>query len=312
MYIKKRMGLMVRWVTWTLLFFIAVPPGFAITIDAQQQLDYADRLFAEKQYLRAAEAYQRFGFFFKDHPLQRAILFKSGEAFLLAGDATTALARFKELAVIPLPDQLAVDADFMVVECYLNLNTPTQAGIHLQNILTKTEDQGIKDRAYHRLAWLHIHYADWKPAQDALSRISPSNRVHYRSDEIAALLGHTDAIPRKNPALAGTLSIIPGAGQLYCNRYEDALIAFLLNVGLIWAASDAFDQDQPALGGLLSFIGLGFYFGNIYGAVGDAHKYNRNRQGEYVDRLKPYQVREVAPPPTASAKGLLFSLHVPF
>ena len=125
------------------------------------------------------------------------------------------------------------------------------------------------------------------------------------------MLSNTESIARKRPVLAGTLSIIPGAGQLYCNRYEDALIAFLLNVGLFWAASDAFHQDQPALGGLLSFVGLGFYFGNIYGAVGDAHKYNQNRQSEYVDQLKQYQVRE-APPPGASARGLLFSLHVPF
>lgn len=312
MHQQNRTFLTIRLVAWTLVLLIFAPSCFAITIDAQQQLDYADRLFSEKQYLRAAEAYQRFAFFFKDHPLQRTIVYKSGESFLLAGDATTAMARFKGLAASPVPDTLSVDADFMVVECYLKLNAPTQAGVHLHNIITKTDDRGIKDRAYHRLAWLHIHYTDWKPAQDALARISPSNRLHYRSDEIAALLENSASIPRKHPAVAGTLSIIPGAGQLYCSRYEDALIAFLLNVGLIWAASDAFDQDQPALGGLLSFVGLGFYFGNIYGAVTDAHKYNQNRQAEYVDRLKPFLVREVAPPAGASTGSLLFSLHVPF
>lgn len=33
-------------------------------------------------------------------------------------------------------------------------------------------------------------------------------------------------IARKNPRLAGFLSILPGAGQFYCERYQDALVAF--------------------------------------------------------------------------------------
>ena len=304
--------LMAHLLVWAYVFIVGTQSIWALTIDAQQQLDYADQLFADQQYRRAAEEYQRFAFFFNDHPRQRNVLFKSGESSLLAGDATTALLRFKKLASRTQRDAVAIDADFMMVECYLNLRAPTQAVAHLHNIITLTNDGSIKDRAYHRLTWLHIHFTDWEAAQDALSYISPANRLHYRSDEVAELLENAATIPRKSPALSGTLSIIPGAGQLYCQRYEDALIAFLINVGLIWAASDAFDQDQPALGGLLSFVGMGFYVGNIYGAVSDAYKFNQNRQGQYADQLKQYQVREVAPPPRASARGLLFSLHVPF
>jgi tetratricopeptide (TPR) repeat protein len=289
-----------------------VSNGWALTIDAQQQLHYADQLFKEQQYRRAAEEYQRFAFFFSDHPQQRSALYKSGRAFLLAGDATTALARFKALSGHSIPDGLAIEADFMMVECYLNLKAPTQAVVQLHNIITLTDDIAIKDRAYHRLGWLYVGFTDWTAARAAFAKVSPANRLAYRTDEVTARLGDTAAIPRKNPALAGTLSILPGAGQLYCNRYEDALIAFVVNVGLFWAASDAFHQDQPALGGLLSFIGLGFYAGNIYGAVSDAHKYNQDQQGRYVDQLKQFQIQEVASPPGASAKGLFFSLHVPF
>lgn len=297
---------------WMAAFTSSPPVSYALTIDARQQLDYADQLFKNQQYLRAAEAYQRFAFFFADHPKQRAALYKSGQSFFLAGDAKTALVLFKELTILPAPDTFAIEADFMVVECYLNLNAPTRAELHLHNIITLTDDRSIKDRAYHRLGWLHIHFTNWDAAQKAFSHISSANRLHYRTDEVITLLEDTPKIPRKSPALAGTLSIIPGGGQLYIERYEDAVIALVINTGLIWAASDAFHQDQPALGGLLSFVGLGFYSGNIYGAVSGAHKYNREQQRQYVERLNHYQVREAVSPPRASTGGLFFRLHVPF
>ncbi len=299
-------------IIWMLTCAGTIPNGFALDIDPQTQLDYADHLFENQQYLRAAEEYQRFAFFFRYHPEQPKTLYKAGKAFLLAGDASTALARFKELANQPESTPLTIDANFMMVECYLNLNAPTQATVQLHNIIAMTGDRAIEDRAYHRLGWLYINYADWPAAQRAFSQVSPTHRRHYRTDEVAALLEKTSSIPRKSPTLAGTLSIIPGAGQLYCQRYEDALIAFLVNVGLFWAAGESFQEDQPALGGLLTFIGIGFYSGNIYGAISDAHKYNHNQQRQVVDQLNHYQVRETAGPPQASAKGLFFSLHIPF
>lgn len=312
MYRYRQIYLVTQLLVWMLSSTVVIALGETLTIDAQQQLDFADQLFKNQQYMRAAEEYQRFAYFFNDHPQQRTALYKSGEAYLLSPDAKSALARFKELSGHSIRDAVSIEADFMMVECYLYLKAPTQAIVHLHNIITQSEDIGIKDRAYHRLGWLHIRFTDWTAAQDALSHISAANRRHYRTEEVNALLADTAQIPRKSPALAGTLSIIPGAGQLYCQRYEDAVIAFIVNVGLFWAASDAFNQDQPALGGLLGFVGLGFYAGNIYGAISDAHKYNLNQQGRYVDQLQHFQVREAATSPQASARGLFFSLHVPF
>ena len=41
---------------------------------------------------------------------------------------------------------------------------------------------------------------------------------------------------------AGILSIIPGTGHLYCGRYKDATLAFILNTAMIYAACEAFDN----------------------------------------------------------------------
>ena len=43
---------------------------------------------------------------------------------------------------------------------------------------------------------------------------------------------------------------------------------------------------MDVLGGILTFIELGFYSGNIYSAVNAAHKYNRKLQNDFRENLK--------------------------
>jgi tetratricopeptide (TPR) repeat protein len=284
----------------------------ALTIDNEQQFQFAEELFNSRQYRRAAEEYQRFAFFFPEDSRQRPARLKAGQAFLMAKDPAAALDRFKALTLQDEIDPIAVEAYFMMVECYLQMNSSTHAVLELNNLIALSDDIEVRDRAHHRLGWLHIDQTDWPAAQKAFAKISTPRRNRYRVDDLERELAQADQLPRRNPALAGTLSIIPGAGQLYCKRYEDALIAFAVNLGLFWAAHDAFDQEQYALGSLLTFVGLGFYAGNIYSAVGDAHKFNQYQKQQFGNSLKHNLVLGVRPSPPWSSNSVLFSLHVPF
>jgi hypothetical protein len=220
--------------------------------------------------------------------------------------------RFKELTNREPLDQPAIEAFFMLAECFLEISSPSQAVVQLHNIIALTDDPQIHDRAYYRIGWINIEQTDWRGAQRAFTHISPARRASYGLDRIDTLLDGASTIPFKNPVLAGTLSIIPGAGQLYCERYEDALVALVINVGLVWAAFDAYDQEQYALGGLLSFVGIGFYTANIYGAVSDAHKFNRTQKQHFVDQLKQHVTIGAGPALPAGPGGLLLSLHFRF
>lgn len=284
----------------------------ALTIDSDLQFQFAETLFNSHQYRRAAEEYERFGFFFPQDARRRQALFKAGRAFLLAKDPAAARDRFKELTRADELDAIAVESYFMMAACDIEMNRFTQAVLDLNNLISLSDDEEIRDRAYYRLGWLHIDLTDWPAARKALASISDSRRSHFHIDELEHELDRAPSIPSRNPALAGTLSIIPGAGQLYCNRYEDALIALAVNVGIFWAAHDAFDQDQYALGGVLAFIGIGFYAGNIYGAVGDAHKFNQNQQNLFGESLRHHLVLGSRPWESRSPSGVLFSLRVPF
>jgi tetratricopeptide (TPR) repeat protein len=285
-----------------------------LVIDPQQQLQYADRLYAEGQFSRAAEEYDRYAFFFPESPLHRTTLLKAAQAFLQAGDPSNALKRFNDLTSQVPPDPVAVDAHFLAAECHVRMGNPNLAVVEMQNLITRTAERTLRDSAYLRIAWVHIDQMDWNGARYALQRISPEGRSRHEVEALETELARTDEIPRKSPALAGTLSILPGAGQLYCGRYEDALAALVVNSGLFLAAYESFDNDLDALGALLTIAGLGFYTANIYGAVTDAHKYNQARRQDFVGRLR--QQVQIRPSPSSNSKntpdGFLVAIRIRF
>jgi tetratricopeptide (TPR) repeat protein len=308
-----------RLVIWALAVLTGIcSPALGMTIDAEQQFGYAETLFNNQQYLKAAEEYQRFAFFFKDHPKNRTARFRAGESFLLAGQPALAVKILNTLvsenqASETQVDALSMETFFLLAECHLQLNMPTQAVVQLNNVIALSDDPAMDDRAYYRIGWIHIQMADWQGAMKAFHRMSAAGRRRYDLDRLDHALSGADDRPTKSPLLAGTLSVIPGGGQLYCHRYEDAIIALALNTGFFWAASDAFDKEQYGLGGLLSFVGLGFYLGNIYGAVNDAHKFNQMQTRQFIDGLRPYQIRIPGPQEGAAlGNGLVLGLKIPF
>ena len=174
----------------------------------------------------------------------------------------------------------------MISDCYLKRKVFDSAVITLHNLVNVAKDGDVKDEAYYRLGWVNIEKASWEKARTYFAKISAHNKEKYSLKRLSSELDKEKLIPRKKPKLAGALSIIPGAGQLYVGRRQDALIAFLVNAGLIWAAYESFDNELYALGGLITFVEIGFYSGNIYGAVTGAHKYNRKQTHRFIEKLK--------------------------
>jgi putative component of membrane protein insertase Oxa1/YidC/SpoIIIJ protein YidD len=81
----------------------------------------------------------------------------------------------------------------------------------------------------------------------------------------------------RNPGLAGVFStIIPGAGYAYCGRPGTAFVAVIINGLFIWTAAEAFTKKNYAIGATAAFLGSGWYFGNIFGAVKSAKNHNQS------------------------------------
>lgn len=160
----------------------------------------------------------------------------------------------------------------------------------LQNFLHLTDDPDLRDRILLDLAGLHIN-ASRQPGTNELDmalaflkKMSSNGLLDDQRNELIHRILAVRSMPGKNPVLAGLFSVVPGGGFLYTGRIRDAAAAFFLNAGLGLAAWKAFEQDNPALGGVISFVGAGFYSGSIYGSVSAAHKFNHARKIEILER----------------------------
>lgn len=258
----------------------------AYQIDPDRQFQLAEKYFQEQDYFRAISEYKRFIYFFPQASRVGPATFKIGQSYFRNKEYNNALGFFKKVSAGYGGTALAVKAVLMQSECYLSLQAPGPAVSVLEQLAAHTHDSDIRDEAFYRIGWIYFDTQSWDKARTFFEKIEPQNRRKYRLSELLREFDAVGAIPQKNPALAGLLGLIPGAGYLYTARYHDALIASLLNGALILAAYTSFDNENYALGAILTFVEIGFYSGSIYGSISAVHKYNRRQTRDFIQNIK--------------------------
>ena len=257
-----------------------------LKIDPDTQYNFAEYYFSKKEYFRAIGEYKRFIYFFPEDARAPFATYKIGMSYFKNRGFKEAVNSFETIIERYADNDLSVKSYFMISECLVMLAEYVPAISNLHNLIVITDDMHTKDEAFYRIGWIYLEIGAWEKAKLYFSKISIQNSHNYSLKKLSDELNRELTTPGKNPNLAGILSIIPGAGFLYCERYQDALIAFLLNGAMICAAYEAFDSDNGALGGIITFVETGFYAGNIYGSVSSAHKYNRNKTEQFLEKLK--------------------------
>ena len=280
-----------------------------LIIDADSQYHYAQTRFDSGAFDEAIVEFNRFIHFFPADPKIPRARFQTGMAHFNAGRYQAAAAIFNQQTADFTGSPLDNEAYFMLSRSHARQGMIEQAILDLHNLMALSSAADVIDRARYELGWLHVDQGRWNNADQAFSRISPDNQESFRVADLKRVLARSEAIPVKHPTTAGFLSIVPGGGQLYCNRYQDALTAFLINAGLIWAAWEAFDNEQYALGSVISFVEFGFYAGNIYGAVSSAHKYNRDRVSEHRERLNQHRQMSLSLAPAPEGAALCLTIR---
>jgi tetratricopeptide (TPR) repeat protein len=278
-----------------LLVLLGLPAaGFAD--QRQQLLSFADALFAEGDHYRAITEYKRFLHLFADDAAAPRAALRIGESYLAGRrweEAEAALARVgREWPAAPEAGR----ATLLLAELPWRRGDYAAAERRYRELAQGAPAEADRRAARYRLAWALIEQGRAAAARRELAALEePAAR------ELAAASERLEHLPRKSPALAGTLSaLLPGAGQLYVGRPREAALAFALNAAFIAGAWEAFDSGNEAVGGILLFFEAGWYGGNIYNAASGAHKYNRDRHEEELERLRErfgvtLGVREGAP-----------------
>ncbi|MCP3871735.1 MAG: tetratricopeptide repeat protein [Desulfobacteraceae bacterium] len=252
-----------------------------LIITQDMQYAYANKLFDSKDFDTALVEYNRFIHFFPDSEHLDQAQFNIAVCKFYQKKYHDAARAFNQIIIKGKENDLTIEAFFYQSRSFINAGKTAYAQIVLQNFLKLTDDTDIKDRIYYNLVQLYLSESkksipgSLSLAQRYLQKISDTGAGKYNTDHYADLIFRAEHAPKKNPAAAGLFAIIPGGGFLYCGRYKDALVTFLLNAGLIVATYQAWDNDNEALAGVLGFVETGFYTGNIYGSITSAHKYNK-------------------------------------
>ena len=250
-------------------------------------LGFAQWLCDEEDYYRAITEYKRWLYLHPRSPDVPRIRLRIAEIYLQAGKPDAARIHLREIREEYRGTAIGRAAALLLAGSYHAQREYRKAATELARFLADYPGAPETDQA--RLMRALCLWQSGRPdqAQTELARVPADSPARPQADAMLSAMPAYRRLPLKSPLMAGALStILPGAGQVYVGYYSDAAISFLLNGLLIWAAWEAFDNDEYVTGGLLCAVELGWYLGNVYNAVNDAHKFNRRLKRRFFRDLR--------------------------
>ena len=272
-----------------LFFIFLLLPASAfsdqITIESEDQFQFARQTMERGEYLRAVAELERFIHFFPEDEKVPQARYLIGFCYLRAKEYESARKALEKVYRSYSDRPIGGKALFLMGESYYRQGLLKEAQQYFKKVIEAYPYLDVRHVAQYRLGWGRMREDRWREASESFEGIEKTSPLYPNAQDLAKMSLQGEALPYKKPTTAGALAILPGLGHLYCERPKDALVAFLLNGVTIWAAIEAFDEDLQVLGGILLLLELGFYAGNIYSAVNSAHKFNRKVRNDFRRNL---------------------------
>jgi tetratricopeptide (TPR) repeat protein len=238
--------------------------------------NFSAELFAAGEYYRAITEARRYLSLFPQGQRSEAMAKSIGDAYLMSHEWAEAVAAYDDFFMRFPASPLAGTAMFCKAIALLKQGGTAEAERLFQLILSSA-DREKKGEAARWEILLLIRQNRFEEAEKLLKDRMFRPEIEKEAIHIEELLRAKKGALYKSPETAGALSaLLPGSGQFYNERYRDGVYSFLLNTLFILAAYKAYESDNYGLGAILTIFEIGWYTGGIYGAVGGAHKYNRN------------------------------------
>jgi len=229
-------------------------------------LPYADSLYRQAEYYRAAGEYHRWLFENPAGDERPKALLGLGKAYLKGKRYADAE---RTLRQVPEASPLSALARYSLAEAQLGLGRDAEAKQLLMEL-----PASLREPASAQLGLLAARHGDWRTALGQFEA-NPS---------LASLAQQRLDTPERPPAIAAALSLVPGGGQLYLGRPSDALNAVLFTAVTGLASSYYFNRGNPVLGGTAAALSLSFWGGSIYGAAVEARRINQQTERDFLQR----------------------------
>jgi tetratricopeptide (TPR) repeat protein len=238
---------------------------------------FADFLYCQKDYLRAADEYVRYlGLIPND-----TIEFKIALSYSLMNNYDEAAKRFnsiKESSSFYQPAQIQFLKSLFQSGNYVQFRNKYSHGTPLND----SNDCGGVASLY---MFSFLLTDEPLPNEDeflmkfpALEKIQMKSFYDWKKNP-----------PEKSSIIAAIFStIIPGMGKIYTHDYSDGIFAFISTLGAGYLAYDNFKAGHNFRGWIFTGLTAGFYGGNIYGSAAAAQIYNAHIRFDFINDLETY------------------------
>jgi tetratricopeptide (TPR) repeat protein len=249
-------------------------------------LNFATSLYKEGDYYRAITEYKRVLFFYPTYAKKSEVLFMIGKSYFRGKKYEQAITYLSSSHSVN-NKKISFERDILLMLSYY----------HTKNYaLVIDEITDIKKKYTVSYEFLDViagvSYAslgDFGMAKKIFDDLYVDTKDNDKKEffkEFSKLLDKANSYSYKSPLFSGILSaIFPGLGYIYCGRYVDGIISFLL-VGLSsFVAYDGYRHNSWVQFGVFSILAISFYGGNIYGSVRRAIKDNYLVAKDELDKI---------------------------
>ncbi len=253
----------------------------------ENMLKFADHLYQEGDYLRAAGEYQRYLFYFPQDA--DSTLYKIGLCYLRSGKIRKAISFFDRLGLKYPESRFRFAASYQIAHSYFLLDRYEDSVQYINRVLDESKEADQRGQLQILVAFNRLYQRRWRDAEAILESLSSEDgNLSHVASLLRSRAREGAELQHKNPMLAGLFSaIIPGAGKMYCKQYGDGLYSFILvgTTGLL--AWDGFRENgfRSVKGWLFGSMSGVFYAGNVYGSSIAARIYNRQLEADLLSRL---------------------------
>jgi TM2 domain-containing membrane protein YozV len=241
---------------------------------------FADHLFRQQDYLRAAYEYERYGILQDGtDPAAREIVLRAGKAFQCAGRYDRSLELFADLLSSAEKDRVREQAIYETGLSYFRMKRFEESLLFLQN---QPAAAMMPDCALLIGADLMM-LGHWQQAEEVLAgygfpAVEPLREIAQQGSTMR----------RKSPAAAAVLSaLLPGSGKIYAGEVGDGIhsLVFIGLIGTLSVLSFRADGIDSVRGWIYASLGAVLYSGNIYGSIVSAGRYNRLREETLLEEV---------------------------
>lgn len=266
-----------------IFFFLSLTPIlFAQTgkvdFNSRQNINkFADYLFCDKDYLRAAIEYERLNKFSKNDTVE----FKIALSYSYIKEYYTAVQKFSRIN----PSSVYYN-EAKLEGMKLNFLLKNFAGIrsyYKKSFITEVDKYITKGKKLFNFSYLFTD-DELPPREEFLLPFDVDEK-----EQISSFYKWKKEPPYKNGTVAGIMSaIIPGSGKIYVGEIGDGIVAFITTTVFAFIAYDNFQAGHNTRAWIWTGVATLFYAGNIYGSVAAAQVHNAKITFEFNDGLNVY------------------------